>query len=76
MKEKKEGFVAFENVQKTYDGNELVVKNLNLEIFKGEFLTMLGPSGSGKTTFLNSIGGLDSPTSGNVLIEKKEIMLF
>ena len=43
-------FVAFEHVQKSYDGQTLVVKDLNLSIGKGEFLTMLGPSGSGKTT--------------------------
>ena len=40
--------VEFINVQKTYDGTELVIKNLNLTIQKGEFLTLLGPSGSGK----------------------------
>ncbi|MCB2126184.1 MAG: spermidine/putrescine ABC transporter ATP-binding protein, partial [Rhodobacteraceae bacterium] len=45
-------FVAFEHVQKSYDGENLVVKDLNLSIAKGEFLTMLGPSGSGKTTCL------------------------
>ncbi len=43
-------FVEFDQVQKSYDGVTLVVKNLNLNIGKGEFLTMLGPSGSGKTT--------------------------
>ena len=45
-----DAFVAFEHVQKSYDGVSLVVKDLNLSIGKGEFLTMLGPSGSGKTT--------------------------
>ena len=44
-----EAFVQFKNVQKSYDGETLVVKNLNLDIQEGEFLTMLGPSGSGKT---------------------------
>ena len=43
-----EALVRFENVQKSYDGEVLVVKDLNLNIAKGEFLTMLGPSGSGK----------------------------
>ena len=43
-----DAFVAFEHVQKSYDGVSLVVKDLNLAIGKGEFLTMLGPSGSGK----------------------------
>jgi ABC-type Fe3+/spermidine/putrescine transport system ATPase subunit len=41
-------FVSFKGVQKSYDGETLVVKDLNLDIAAGEFLTMLGPSGSGK----------------------------
>ncbi len=45
-----EPLVSFRRVQKTYDGELLVVKDLNLDIRRGEFLTMLGPSGSGKTT--------------------------
>ena len=45
-------FVEFERVQKSYDGVILVVKDLNLKIRRGEFVTMLGPSGSGKTTCL------------------------
>ena len=44
--------VRFKGVQKSYDGLSLVVKNLDLDIENGEFLTMLGPSGSGKTTCL------------------------
>lgn len=48
---KSDAFVEFDRVQKSYDGEILVVKDLNLAIGKGEFLTMLGPSGSGKTTW-------------------------
>ena len=59
-----QGFVRFENVQKTYDGHSLVVKALNLSIGRGEFLTMLGPSGSGKTTTLMRLAGFESATSG------------
>ena len=44
-----DSFVKFEKVDKSYDGEILVVKDLNLDVPKGEFLTMLGPSGSGKT---------------------------
>src|ERR1700722_20551525 len=44
--------VRFTGIQKTYDGEHLVVKNLDLDIQKGEFLTLLGPPGSGKTTTL------------------------
>jgi ABC-type multidrug transport system fused ATPase/permease subunit len=42
--------VRFENIQKSYDGETLVVKDFNLDVAPGEFVTMLGPSGSGKTT--------------------------
>ena len=45
-------FVRFKEIEKSFDGETLVIKNLNLDIAKGEFLTMLGPSGSGKTTTL------------------------
>ena len=51
-------FVRFKNVQKSYDGETLVVKDLNLDIAAGEFVTMLGPSGSGKTTCLMMLAGL------------------
>ena len=51
-----ENFVRFDKVDKSYDGEILVVKDLNLDVPKGEFLTMLGPSGSGKTTVLMKIG--------------------
>ncbi|WP_310725159.1 ATP-binding cassette domain-containing protein, partial [Burkholderia multivorans] len=44
--------VSFRGVRKTYDGETLVVKSLDLDIRRGEFLTLLGPSGSGKTTCL------------------------
>lgn len=44
--------VSFRGVRKTYDGETLVVKHLDLDIYQGEFLTLLGPSGSGKTTCL------------------------
>ena len=50
-------YVRFAEVQKSYDGEELVIKNLNLDIDRGEFLTMLGPSGSGKTTCLMMLAG-------------------
>ena len=51
----KKSFVVFDKIDKSYDGEVLVVKNLNLDIAKGEFVTMLGPSGSGKTTTLNDV---------------------
>ncbi len=68
-----EGFVAFKNVQKSYDGRVLVVKDLNLSIGKGEFLTMLGPSGSGKTTCLLMLAGFETATHGEITLNKRPI---
>jgi len=65
--------VTFQGVQKTYDGQSLVVRDLNLEIQKGEFLSLLGPSGSGKTTTLMMLAGFESPTSGQILLNGSEI---
>jgi putative spermidine/putrescine transport system ATP-binding protein len=65
--------VRFENVQKSYDGETLVVKNLNLDIAKGEFLTMLGPSGSGKTTTLMMLAGFETATHGEIMLEGRPI---
>ncbi|MBU3000061.1 ABC transporter ATP-binding protein [Roseovarius nubinhibens] len=61
-----EAFVEFERVQKSYDGENLVVKDLNLSMPKGEFLTMLGPSGSGKTTCLMMLAGFETATHGDI----------
>ncbi len=66
-------FVAFERVQKSYDGETLVVKDLNLSIAKGEFLTMLGPSGSGKTTCLMMLAGFEVATSGEIFLGGRPI---
>jgi putative spermidine/putrescine transport system ATP-binding protein len=60
--------VSFRSVQKTYDGEVLVVKDLNLDIRRGEFLTMLGPSGSGKTTSLMMLAGFEAPTHGDIIL--------
>ncbi|MEQ9037697.1 MAG: ABC transporter ATP-binding protein [Silicimonas sp.] len=66
-------FVAFERVQKSYDGENLVVKDLNLAVPRGEFLTMLGPSGSGKTTCLMMLAGFETATHGEILLDGKPI---
>jgi putative spermidine/putrescine transport system ATP-binding protein len=63
-----ENFVVFDRVQKSYDGETLVVKDLNLSVGKGEFLTMLGPSGSGKTTCLMMLAGFETATHGEILL--------
>ncbi|PRZ49321.1 putative spermidine/putrescine transport system ATP-binding protein [Tritonibacter scottomollicae] len=64
-----DAFVEFERVQKSYDGETLVVKDLNLTLPKGEFLTMLGPSGSGKTTCLMMLAGFETATHGDIRLD-------
>jgi len=64
------------NISKTYKQADQEIKALNsvsISFKQGEFTAIVGPSGSGKTTFLNSIGGLDSPSTGQVLIDKMDI---
>jgi putative spermidine/putrescine transport system ATP-binding protein len=68
-----EPMVRFHNVQKSYDGATLVVENLDLDIARGEFLTMLGPSGSGKTTTLMMLAGFEPPTQGEIYLHGKPI---
>jgi len=68
-----DGFVVFDRVQKSYDGETLVVKDLNLSMPKGEFLTMLGPSGSGKTTCLMMLAGFETATHGEILLNRRPI---
>ena len=66
-------FVEFERVQKSYDGETLVVKDLNLSMPQGEFLTMLGPSGSGKTTCLMMLAGFETATHGEIRLNGRPI---
>ncbi|TMH27006.1 MAG: ATP-binding cassette domain-containing protein, partial [Betaproteobacteria bacterium] len=68
-----EPLVRFRGVQKTYDGLHLVVRQLDLDIQRGEFLTLLGPSGSGKTTTLMMLAGFESPTAGDIVLDGKPI---
>ncbi len=68
--------INIKNLTKIYDGSGLevvAVNNIDLEFEKGEFAAIVGPSGSGKTTLLNMLGGLDSPTSGEVIIDSQNI---
>jgi putative spermidine/putrescine transport system ATP-binding protein len=65
--------VRFSGIKKTYDGVQLVVKDLNLDIAKGEFLTLLGPSGSGKTTTLMMLAGFEQPTAGDILLNGQSL---
>jgi len=66
-------FVKFAKVDKSYDGKVLVVKDLNLDIEEGEFVTMLGPSGSGKTTCLMMLAGFETPTNGEIYLDGNPI---
>ncbi|MBZ9560223.1 MULTISPECIES: ABC transporter ATP-binding protein [unclassified Modicisalibacter] len=66
-------FARFIDVQKSYDGVELVVKGFNLDIRRGEFVTLLGPSGSGKTTCLMMMAGFETPTHGQILLKNEPI---
>ena len=70
---KNNAFVRFDKVDKSYDGKLLVVKDLNLDIAEGEFITMLGPSGSGKTTCLMMIAGFETPTNGEIFLDSNPI---
>lgn len=71
--------IRLQNVSKKYTAKSSSVtalSNINLKIKKGEFIVIVGPSGSGKTTLLNIIGGLDTPTTGEILFNKKNISKF
>ena len=63
-----EGFLRFVGVKKSYDRRTLVVKGFDLDVAKGEFITLLGPSGSGKTTVLMLLAGFESVTGGDILV--------
>ena len=68
--------LSTKNLKKVYKQGEIEVNALNdvsIEIEQGEFTAIVGPSGSGKTTLLNAIGGLDTPTSGSVIINKEDV---
>jgi putative spermidine/putrescine transport system ATP-binding protein len=65
--------VRFVGVDKSFDGVTRVVRNLNLDIMRGEFLTLLGPSGSGKTTTLMMLAGFEAATAGDILLDGRPI---
>src|SRR3954447_8432201 len=68
-----EPIVRFVGIGKTYDGVTRVVDDLHLDVWRGEFLTLLGPSGSGKTTTLMLLAGFETATAGEILLEGKPL---
>ncbi len=71
-----EKIIEIVNLNKTYQNEDVfvdVIKNVSLNIHKGEFVSIMGPSGSGKSTLLYLIGGLEKPTSGNIQIDQKDL---
>lgn len=67
--------IKLEGVEKYY-GNNRVLKGINLEIGKGEFISVMGSSGSGKSTLLNLIGGMDRPERGRIFVDGSEISAY
>ena len=65
--------VRIEHLNKTFDGETQVLRDVNLDVWPGEVVVVLGPSGSGKSTMLRCINLLETPTAGHILIEDKEI---
>ncbi|MBU0457080.1 MAG: ABC transporter ATP-binding protein [Nanoarchaeota archaeon] len=72
----RETVIQLKNVHKTYHIGEVsleVLKGINLEVKKGEFVVIVGPSGSGKSTLMNQVGILDIPTNGSILLGGQDI---
>jgi len=71
--------IEFKNVTKEYDMGETKLKaadNINFSIDEGEFVVVLGPSGAGKSTVLNLLGGMDYASSGDIIINNKNITRY
>ncbi|NWK54262.1 ABC transporter ATP-binding protein [Verrucomicrobiaceae bacterium N1E253] len=69
-------FISIQHLTKSYSKGKNTVtplQNLSLEVPQGEFLALMGPSGSGKTTLLNMIAGIDSPSSGELIVDDRDI---
>ena len=72
-------YIEFRNVKKVYKMGEVEIRavdGIDFSIAKGEFVVIVGPSGAGKTTVLNILGGMDTATSGSVLVDKNDIAKY
>ena len=67
-----EPFIRFEQISKLY-GSHRVIESLDLDIARGEFVTLLGPSGSGKTTLLMMLAGFEAPSAGRIMLDGRRI---
>ena len=75
MGDEQETIISLQHVCKEFDGTT-VVDDFNLEVKRGEFITILGPSGCGKTTTLRMIAGFELPSSGQILLNGQDISLL
>ncbi len=75
-KEEKRTVVRTQQVKKTYEMGQIQVhalQGVDLEVYSGEYMSIMGPSGSGKSTLFNMVGGLDKPTQGKVYIDEVDV---
>ncbi len=71
--------IQFKNIVKSYTMGDITINasdGVNFEVNKGEFVVIVGASGAGKTTILNLLGGMDSPTSGSIIVDGENIALY
>lgn len=71
--------IQFKNIVKSYRMGDITINasdGVNFEVNKGEFVVIVGASGAGKTTILNLLGGMDTPTSGSILVDDENVALF
>jgi ABC-type lipoprotein export system ATPase subunit len=81
MPRQKQPLISVEYASKSYDDNpydydHLILRNVNLQIYEGEFVIIFGPSGSGKSSLLNLIAGLENPTAGRVRLRRRDLSHF
>lgn len=71
--------IQFKNIIKSYTMGDITINasdGVNFEVNKGEFVVIVGASGAGKTTILNLLGGMDSPTSGSIIVDGENVALY